>query len=183
MATVRRIRTVFTGVAGSPWYVNLHFTSAGANTPQDQVQAVIDFWTGMASRMDGRSTARVDGDVAEIDLDSGAQTGISSGTGGAVAGGSNDDPLPPATQMLVRLSTGAYAKGRQIQGRIFIPGPTNYCNNAGVLTASTVTQINTQALALITAGLCVYSKTNKSVSTVSTATAWSEFAVMRSRRD
>lgn len=183
MVSVRRIRTVFTGVAGSPWYVNMHFTSAGASTPQDQVQAVLDFWTAEKTYLNQGLRATVQGDVAEVDVATGKQTGVISTTGGFVDMAATAAALPTVNQALIRLRSSAYVNGRQVQGRIFIPGLSFSCIENGKVKPAFAASLTTQATALITAGLAIYSKTGSLVSTVASASVWQEFSVLRSRRD
>ena len=43
MATLARVRTIFTGPAGSPWYSNLYFDAA-TGTAQNAADAAAPFW-------------------------------------------------------------------------------------------------------------------------------------------
>lgn len=188
MTILRRVRTVATGVAGTPWYTNMYFTRV-ATTEQGHVDAVVAFWQAIADQLDNSVSWAVEGDCAQIDDATGNIVGVDSATGASVVGAETANALPPANQALIHWLTGSFIGGRQLRGRTFIPGLcVDQTGSTGVLQAATRTDILTAAEGLITASsgpgpLRVLSKKNLTSAVVADATVPTEVAVMRSRRD
>lgn len=184
MPTVNRIRTVATGVAGSPWYVNMHFAGEGGPSAADEVAAVVAFWQQVAGFLDNAVTYQVQSDVVQLDSATGQQTGIVVTPGGARQGTDASPALPPANQGLIRLTSNAFFGGRRIRGRIFVPGVTSGSQDAnGKPSADFRLAMQQGATYLVQNGLSIYSPTNRVVAVVSGVSTWTEFAVLRSRRD
>ena len=179
-----RVRTVFTGVQGSPWLSTLYFGTSG--TAADAVTAVGVFWSAVDGLMASTVNWTTEADVEEIgvggDLISVDQTTPAAGSGSATA----STLLPPATQGLIRWRTGAVFGNRELKGRTFIPGLTEGDSTDGLLTSASRTTIQNAASALIAdvnSALIVWSRRYAQQILVATATVPEQFAVLRSRRD
>lgn len=188
MPTISRIRTVFTGVAGTPWYSNLYIDGDGEQS-EAAVEAVGEFWDAVGTVIVSQVQWEVEGEVAQIDTVSGNITGITSVDSVESAGVAGFDPLPFATQALLRLRTGEYVGGREVRGRLNIPGLLE-ANNAGGRPDSNLRNlINDAADQYLLGGdglngaLVVWSRKNGTAPFVSSASCWTEWAVLRSRRD
>ena len=182
-----RVRSILTGVAGTPWYSNLYFNGTLSTDAQAAVDAVYAMWVEYGNYMSPRISINIEPFVASLSPSTGQPTGGFTTTAPAASGGSAaGDLLPPATQALGTFNTGAYAGGRAIKGKIFLPGLTESASDQLGQVADTVRSGLVSALNnLITAApeLVVYSKKNGQVYTVGTATVAKDFAVLRSRRD
>lgn len=183
---IYRVRTVWTGVAGSPYYTNLYFTEIGG-TAQEARNAVNAVFANMLAsiRNDLRFTIETDvavidevtGDIERVETTTTALTGV---------GTSTEDPLPPADQALMRLRTGVYNGGREIRGRVFVPGGVQTASDGGVPTVAHRNELNTRFAVLVTitsAQWVVWAKSRGAIAVVTSATAWDQWAVLRSRRD
>lgn len=199
--TVLQVRTIFTGVTGSPWYSNIFFGADGAEpeaeSASNQVQS---FWSSIVSSMSSQVTAQVQPNVVRYQTTTSEVQSVSvvpqTPMTGAVAG----ELLPTATQGLITLTTGVYRFGRPIIGKIYIPGLTEAENGNGVVVAPRVAAWQTSIDNLVdgdpaTAQLCVYSR-SRIVSLVPVPTARpgaesvviggsakSKWAILRTRRD
>lgn len=178
-----RIRTIFTGVAGTPYYSNLYFDSV-SDAAQVNTDAVAAWWNDLEDFMVTGLSWVVQPEVTEMDED-GTITGlfpVTQRSGGGVGAG---EGLPLANQALMRLNTGAYVGGRQIRGRIFIPGIIESASVSGVPSAGLITAANTGIAELDaeSSGFSVWSKKNGSIHNVTSGSLWNQFAVLRSRRD
>lgn len=188
MATIRRIRTVFTGVAGTPWYSNMYFTWVNG-TEQDALDAVAAFWGAVDARMTQNVSWGTEDDIAVIDDATGQITGIETGSGGSGTGAQTSNALPFQTQGLLHLLTNSFLNGRQVRGRCFVPGMTETDNSVdGVMEAAGQTVLQTAADALITATstpgpLRVYARSQATSVVVESITVPTKWAVLRSRRD
>lgn len=188
MVTLARVRTVFTGVAGTPWYSNLYFHT-DATTPDVQIDQVRDFWTALVSFIDNGVTATVEGDVSLLESTTGAITGISSGTALLVVGTATQQAMPPATQGVLHEFTSIFVGGRQLRGKTFLPGLTiNAADANGAPVAAFKTAVLGAGNALITAANAtgnwqVWSKHNLVSSDIVSISTPSKFGVLRSRRD
>lgn len=198
---VARIRTIFTGVAGTPWYSNQYFLDDGA-TPvaQDAADWVGAFWTGLAGNLPSGLDWSIEPLVPSYDEATGdltAQTAITSPTGG---GSNAAETLPFPTQGLIRLRTEGIVNNRAVHGRIFVPGPGENVNSGGVPSASYITALQTAIDSLLTSSvntLCVWARPFAgdpladppkparagTKHAVMAADVWTNWAVMRSRRD
>lgn len=188
MASIRRIRTVFSGVAGTPWYSNMHFTWVNG-TEQDHLDAVGDFWGAIDVLQDDAITWAVESDATVINDATGDIIAIESGVGPTGAGTATFDPLPYQTQGLVNWLTGTFVAGRQLRGKTYVPGLTENANDAsGIMTTAARDVIAAAATALVAASsvpgpLRVFSRKNLTSATVGSFVAPTKWAVMRSRRD
>lgn len=184
-----RVRTVATGVAGTPYYTNLHFAGEDQAAAQDAYDRVRAFWSAIALQLRTGLVIDVDNAVTQIDLSTGEPTGVLTVTdAGNVAGGGAAEALPPATQALVTFRTGQYVGGRAIQGRMFIPALTENVNDAsGSLRGETASLITSAAQGLLDGdpgvGLSIYSRKNFISAAATSATCQTKWAVLRSRRD
>lgn len=201
MADVVRIRTVFTGVAGSPWYSNIHFgTAAGDPEALAASNTVRAFWFAIKGLMDDNVSVAVQPDVTVLDPFTGQVQRIENVPQTAFSGTDLASKLPPANQVLVTIRTGQYRNGRPITGKIFIPGLSINNNSDGVVKASSVTTILAAANSLLagvplSAELGVLSRAvpgqvlppiparTGAFTLAQSVSVGSQFSVLRSRRD
>lgn len=188
MTTIMRVRTVWLGVAGAPYYSNHYFTDdALSTTAQDAVDAVDAFWTSIAGVIANTATYTVEGAVARIDDATGTLLGTWGVTSGTGTGTGSGELLPRSTQALVRWMTSSVVAGRTLRGRTFIPAMLeNFNDSGGNPVSSVVSGLNTAAAALIADSgneLRVWSRTHGTSDVVTSATAWTQWAILRSRRD
>ena len=180
-----RIRTVFQGIQGAPWLSTMYFGEGASNLAQDAVTAVGAFWGAVDAHISNLVNWSTESDVAVIS-DLGVLTGVDSTTPATGSGAAVADPLPMATQGLVRWRTGLIVLGRELRGRTFVPGLTESAAVDGGLAAAVQSDIQTAADALmadVNSALVVWSRTHSVSATAQAATVWSQFAVQRSRRD
>lgn len=188
MTTLSRVRTVFTGVAGTPWYSNLYFTWVTGEA-QNLVDAVDDFWTVIIGQINGAVTGTVEGSVAQINDATGDITSVESVTPGTIDFTGSGAVLPPANQTVINLHTGTYVAGREIRGKIFVPGliaaasATDGSPSSGFLVAQKGAADALVAATSSAGPLRVYSPTHATSAVVTATSSMSQFAVMRSRRD
>ena len=184
-----RVRTVFTGVTGSPWLNTLNFGSPTQTGSQMEADAAVvatgAFWGAVDALMGTQVAWSTLPDVLFLGDDGVASqayaTTPQSGVGATVS-----TLLPISTQAVVRLLTGLFIGGRQLRGRIFVPGLTEAANGGGVPEAATLSTITTAANTLNAATappLGVWSRVNATVEPVSAVSVWSQWGVLRSRRD
>jgi len=124
-----------------------------------------------------------------LDETTGTLTGSwTDGTAQAGTGTNTGTPVPDASQALVQWRTVTITNGRFLRGRTFIPSVALSQVVGGNLQAPAVTVIQNAANALIAsgAGLVVWHRpiagSGGSHDAVSTASVWTEFAVLRRRR-
>jgi hypothetical protein len=105
-------------------------------------------------------------------------TGTHTWTGNGTA-----EPLPPATAMLIEWRSGVYFGGRELRGRTFISCLTEDSSVSGVPGGAMATALDSMANTLCLESMCLYSPTKHVRAGVPSASIWSKFAVLRSRRD
>lgn len=190
MAEIMRVRTVLSGVPGTPYYSNLYFVGApGGADAQDCLDNVAAFFNSLESTMISTCTWQSEGDVALIDPATGTLVGNASGTPGSGVGTVSGDPMPWANQGLLRLLTNTYVGGRRLRGRFFNPAQVEANSTLGVPIGAYVTGLNTIGTALITASAAdsaewiVWSRANGTYGVITSVDTWGQWAVLRSRRD
>lgn len=195
-----RVRTVFTGVAGTPWYSNIFYDAAAGYQGPDASAAVNAFWTSLRPLISNLITIDVEDQVAVIEPATGQITDYQTAVRAPYNGTLNEGIAPAASQGLITLRTGVYRSGRPVIGKCFVPGlgRTQY-DVYGRLLGTAVTSISTAANTLRTntaggyiANWAVYSRPRRGqlgtpipglVCPVSSVTVSSKPGVLRSRRD
>lgn len=179
-----RIQTVFTGIVGSPYLSTMFFESTGLAEMVDAQSAVRGFWEDLAGLMQSATTIQVQSDVDVIDPVTGHITATGSAPVAVLQAGGNA-PLPQATQGLVRWRSGVFVNGKEIRGRTFLPSMANDAQLGGKPSSALKVTADAAAAALLAApvNLVVWSRKNGMSAPVTSGSTWSEFAVLRSRRD
>lgn len=180
-----RVRTGITGSQGGQLLSTQYFNVIGGLTAADAVADLHTFWTAIRNYVANDLTFQIEAEVAQVDIGTGEVTGIVPVTSSAVTGNEANDPEPWATQGLVRLRSGVYVAGREVRGRIFIPGPTYVQSSGGQPSSTYRTAIDaamTTLLASANSELMVYSRKHRDAVPVLSATTWNQWAVLRSRR-
>lgn len=182
-----RIRTVWTGVPGTPWYSNLYFTGTTEAEASAAHGLVADAMADLAAYQVAGIDYVVEGEIAELDPVTGNRTGTFDVAAVTGSGTNSGDPVPRAAQIRVRLTTGIFTGGRQVAGAFNLPGVTESANVADgrvdVVTAAAVAGEFTPMIGLDPPALGVWSRKNGTFSLVTNATASTEWAILRSRRD
>jgi hypothetical protein len=180
-----RVRVDLSGTAGGPG-VSTYYFADDVITAQQAADAVGDLWTDPFSAEMANDVAwQVESEVDGIDLD-GTLTAVENVTGASGNGTLTGEPLPWATQYLVRWGTNLIVNGRRLQGKTFVPGPTEDGNDNGVPSSTVISDMNTALNAFVVANAGIFgiwSKTHAAFGVVGSGTLWNEFAVLRSRRD
>ena len=184
MAQILRVRTVFNGVQGAPYYSNLYF-DATAETGVTVTNAVTQFWQDIKAVICNDLTWEVEGDVAVIDDVTGEINDITAGTPSSSVGTDSADMAPLTTQGLIRARTGTFVGGREIRGRIFVPCPSEGSNLQGAPTSTYTADLTGAAGALRDAavGWVIWSRAKGQSAPVVTVSTWGQWASLRSRRD
>lgn len=183
-----RVRTIVTGVTGTPWYYNHYY---GGTTSGEAAQALVatKAWVdGLKAIQYTGLTSQVQADVAYMNPTTGDVLGIYAGSSATYLSTGAGARSSYVDQILVRLRTGVYNAGREIRGRWFLPGIRQVAYVNGGVDASFITSINGINNSLLTAGtgaggLVVWSRTGGLTAQVTTMPVWDQVAVQRSRRD
>jgi hypothetical protein len=180
---MKRVRTIFSGVQGTPYFSNLYFGDSALSNAC--VTVVSTFFADMDGVISQNLSWTTQGTVVTIDPVTGDITDSEDVTGQNGVGADTGELMPFATQALIRWHTGEYINGRELRGRCFIPGMTIVADDQGVLLPSTLLTIQNAADGLIAAGqnMLLWSKTHGQTRAVTSADVWEQFAVLRSRRD
>ena len=184
VSNLKRITVRYSGLPGLPGTNTLYGHEDGVSAA-DQVAAVLAFVTSVAGTQNDALDIAVDGIVEIVDSTTGQVTGTDdTGAGGSVSGGNGTDLLPTSTQLLVQLRTGVYFGGRELRGRIFLPGFGEDVNTDGRPASTLVSGMQAIVDTLVgDANLAVFSPTKHEWASVHTGVVWDEWAVLRSRRD
>lgn len=192
-----RVRLLGTGVAGSPWISNLYFQEGTGGTPQEVADACGNFLDLAKAQWMSTVTWQVDPEVVTVDETDGTITAATQvDTDPYVGGTTAGQMLSRASQINIRMSTGFYFLGRQVQGHLYIGGlAASNSTSAGQVSASALTTWTTAAEALFSpaGGVdpVVWSRPRTFgglpaagfAVPITAATPQPNFAVLRSRRD
>lgn len=186
MVLMNRVRVVWTGVAGTPWYSN-YYTIAGAISPSTAHAAVNSLQSSLKALYVPALTATIEGDIAQVESSTNEIVGVVTVPATGQTGTASGTMLPRQTQALVRLLTGAFSGGRQVRGRVFVPGlAVGAIGATGQVASGTLAALNTAYATYLSAlgpGAVVFSRKNGTAVPIIAASTWGEFATMRSRRD
>lgn len=184
-----RVTTQWTGLQGMPGYTTLHYDGPDDQAGADFAAALTEeIWAGLDAQVWSGVTSLVLPNVEAIDPVSGSTIGSFGVTTTPNAHAASGDPQPVATQGLVQLRTGTYVSGREIRGRVFIPGSIDNADLGGAPNPAYTSALAAVFNAAIADGLAggtplvVWSPTRGQAANVTTATAWNQWAVLRSRR-
>ena len=184
-----RTLTEWTGIPGSPYYTNLHFAGDDETEAEAAHAITTALWEAYAEHVREDLTANVLPEVSAVDPVTGDTTATFIEAAEAVPGTAGPNFMPPLVQGLVRLRTGVYVGGREIRGKVFLPGTTDPDDVNGIPSAGYLTDVQAVWNALVTdastAGipLQVWSPTNGQSESVTAVSPWNQWAVLRSRRD
>ena len=181
-----RVTTTFSGAYINGGGVQQFYFGDDGQTAANALTAVRTFWSGLAQVIASGTTITVEPEVEVVSVLTGQVTGTESGTGQVIAGGSAGEPLPPATQGLVRWRANFYINGRELRGRTFLPAMVESQNTAGIPSAGFLASVQPVVSALVNdanSTLLVYSRTHRQTASVSSGSVWSKWASLRSRRD
>lgn len=181
-----RVRTSISGPHGAPYLNTAYFNVVGGLTAANAVADLHTFWEAIKGQISNQLVLTTEAEVAEIDIATGDVTGLVATAGATTTGIQESEAVPFATQGLLRWRTGVFVGGREVRGRWFIPGVCEAVNSLGVPLASYRSTIDAAAAALIASSvsdLMIYSRKNRDAVPAITGTVWTDWAVLRSRRD
>nr|CRY97488.1 hypothetical protein [uncultured prokaryote] len=181
-----RIRVIWTGVPGTPYYTNLYFNGMVQADVDPVALSVSTFLDSIADHVTASLTATFDPEVPVIDPGTGEVTGYLVNNESAVPMDGPTLALPPGTQALARLRTNTVSRGRRIQGHFFIPGPFEADNEAqGVPTAEYINDLGGALATLVDLGdgqLVVWSKSSFVAAPVVSSSISPNWSSLRTRR-
>lgn len=127
-----RVQTVWTGVAGSPFYTNLYAIGPlTTNNGNDLATAWRVFLNSLVGTLRASMVATIDQELLEFDETTGTVTGAGTTTQLPVAFTGSGDILPASNQLLIRWSTNGIVHNRRVRGRTFLPGALE-SHNSGI---------------------------------------------------
>ena len=127
----------------------------------------------------------IDPEVLQVNVGTGQTEGVFAVTPPDGAGSSPGTAVPNASMVLTRWRTGVFTGGRELRGRTFLPGANIAgSDDDGNINSASLAVFNAAAATLIsTSDFAIWGSTTAHAATVVSGTTWSEFAVLRSRRD
>lgn len=178
-----RVRTVLTGPAGSPWVATHYLDTATSVNADSAVVNVGAFWDDVSPLICNSTTWETEAEVVEyatpLTITAFHQTTPESGAGGVAA-----NPVPLASQGLIRWRTETIVGNKRVLGKTYIPSiPENRSDVDGGVEAFTVVGLRDAGIALQVQGLVIASRAADVFAPVTGTDVWEEFAVLRSRRD
>lgn len=131
-----RVQTVWSGVAGAPYYTNLYCIGPLAtNNGNDLATAWHVFLASLATNLSSPMVATIDPELLEFNEVDGVVTSAGNTIQTPVAFSGTTDALPRMTQALVQWTTAGIVHNRRVKGRTFIPGVLELQNSTAGLPA------------------------------------------------
>lgn len=181
-----QVTVLTTGVAGAPYYQRAYF-DATVGSAQQAADAWFTFCGDFDDEIPNGVTKELEPAVPTIDPVTGEITAVNIVTGDPVTGNVTGARMAPATQGLMRWRTNVFNSGREVRGRTNLPVVLQADSDTeGKPDVGYIGFWNSKAGALIAdedSTLVVYSKKNGLWAAVVTADMWSNYGVLRSRRD
>lgn len=184
MTNLYRVRTAIAGGPGGAEVTTMFFDGT-SGTAQDAADAVRAWWLDLQSMIGSAYTMTVESAVYTINSTTGQATAATTTTTAPVTGTRSGEPLPAASQGLVRWHTGTFIGGRELTGRTFIPGASELDSDSGRPSTGYKNIVNSAANNLWSSGpitFGIYSRTNHLFAQATGGSTWAEWAVLRSRR-
>lgn len=186
-ALIRKIDVVWSGLAGAPYFTQFFYghEAGQATSAAAQLRAFLASWTAVLAT---GLNIDIQPEQSVIDTASGKPVAVEiGGAQGQITCSGPGDPLPWATQVVLRLPTAQFNNGRRLRGHIFIPGPVeSQCTN-GVLPAAALTSMNTWVTqhvsnTVATGKWAVWSRAHSGWASIESPSVWPQFGVLRRRR-
>lgn len=118
-----RSQTIWTGVAGSPFYTNIYCIGPLAtNNGNDMANAWRVFLNSLSAILHAPMVATISAELLEFDETTGNVTGAGNTIQTPVTFTGSVDALPPMTQALLQWHTSGIVHNRRVKGRTNIPG-------------------------------------------------------------
>lgn len=172
----------------------LHFSGTTEADADAAVAKIETAWTGAKEYFSSTASLQVNPEVFVIDPIDGETDSVLTVDVAARAAGTNvSAPVPQAAQVLAQIRTGVRRRNRQVQGRFYIPGLGVNVMGGGEVGTSTAALIAEELQALLggSAGqLGVWHRPIEIAGVLlpgefidaSELSVWSEFAILRGRR-
>lgn len=184
---VGRFQTVWTGVAGAPYYTTW-WAKVTDSIPDGFVDAVKDTLADFAGMWPNELSWTTGGVSQVIDIASGLVVDVTTVESDGGLGESSERMLPSRTQIVAGLRTGEYAFGREVRGRVFLPAPArDQINDDGTFLEATRTALESRiqdmyddTLGFNGAG-SIYSRTHHLAANISTVQVNRSFGSLRTR--
>lgn len=190
-----RVKTEISGNPGGPYLSTFHFVGGGSVDAEAAADAARGFWAEIVASMAAPALIQVAGEVEEFNPATGALLALHPTEQAPLLATGLGDPLPWATQGLIRWRTGVFVDGREIRGRTFVPALTEGHSTTGRPT-SALTAILGIAAGVVDDNLGVWQRPREAsagppvvearegqVAEVATFSVWTQWASLRSRRD
>src|SRR6266540_20635 len=180
-----RVKTTITGVQGAPYVNTLHFLGEDQSAADAAASAVRALWDGMKGKIANDCAIQVDRQVTRF-TESGSIVGaFTAGAQAVVVGTDTLELAPPSLQGLISWRTGVFSGNREVRGRMFVPGVTTGAINEGVVDSPYAVAIQTAVDAFIAGATVpsIWSPTKSLLASITSGLVWTQFAVLRSRRD
>lgn len=190
MTTLLRIRATYSGTTVTgPAVSTFYFVHDGIVLVETYRQLVWDLYDRLKPMIHNGITITVAPEWETIDDATGAITSFGTATTPrTVTGTVSGAQAARATQYLLQWRTGGVVAGRRLAGRTFVPGVPNSAIAGGDVFATTLTNLRTAVSAWLD-GMqegevpVVWSPTHGTSMPITSGSAWSKLAVLRSRRD
>lgn len=180
-----RIRVALANMTTGPGLSTFFFDTTGATEAGAAATAVAAFYGDLEPVIRTPGTYLVEPVAAEINPATGVITGFYPVPAGGGTGSGAAEALPRQCQGLLRLRTDEVVAGRLLQGRMFVPGPTQNELDNGLTTAAYRTTVDTAAEVLLAAQptWSVWSRAHGIVAPIVDTSVAQTFATLNSRRD
>lgn len=186
MTLIRKVDVVWTGLGGSPYYSQFFFDHQEGKASA-AATAVSTFFTANAGRIALGLVGAVQDDQTIIESSTGQPVAVEQGGSAPnITASGSSEPLPSATQGVLRLRTNVFLNGRRLQGRLFIPSPVE--NDSNGRPSLQYRQLwegsgNTLRTSSVSFGAwVVFSRKNLVDGQISAVSCWEQWGVLRSRR-
>jgi hypothetical protein len=134
-----RVQTVWSGVAGAPYYTNLYCIGPlSTNNGNDLATAWRAFLLSMGATLSSGLVATIDPELLEFNETDGTVTSAGTTVQTPQTFTSAGDQLPHSSQALIQWTTNGLVHNRRVRGRTFIPGALEGHNSATGTPASII---------------------------------------------
>jgi hypothetical protein len=178
-----RLRTLWSGIGGTPFLTTLYFDGSTQTEADDAVLTAAAFLGNADAVIDNGLSWATEAEVVRMDPATGQPLSLFTTTPATGTGALAGNQVPFIAQALIRWRTGVFVGGKEIRGRTFLPGLQGGTAD-GTLSAANITTLSGAAAGLV-AGVAVFgvwSKTHGQFQPAISSSVWNQFASLRTRR-
>lgn len=179
-----RTQVISRGFPGAPGYNTFVTGADSTGSATTWYGFLVDLWTALRPVLANGTFAECDGIIEEFDPVTGQTLSLVQATPFSLQGTGAATKAVGGTCILLQWRTGQFRNGREVRGRSFISGIEDNADANGQFSGAKRTAVLAAVAAYASTDTgAIYSPTAGSVFQIASGGVWTNYALVRSRRD